>query len=79
MRGEGAVWQVHAGFTAGCLCVGEEGGGGVAGSCWLQCRLWLCRRSGMGGWRLYTSFTVSRDSVGEEGGGRGGGFFLASV
>ena len=33
MRGEGAGWRVHAGFTAGCRCVGGEGGGGVAGSC----------------------------------------------
>ena len=40
MGGEGAGWWVHAGFTAGCRCVGGEGGGGVAGSCWLQCRLW---------------------------------------
>ena len=74
--GEGRGWRVHAGFIAGCRVGGE---GGVAGSCWLQCRLWMYRRSGMGGWRVHAGFTVGRGSVGEEGGGRGGGFLLASL
>ena len=54
-------------------------GRGMADSCCLQCRLWLCRRSGMGTWRVHTGFTVGRGSVGEEAGGMGGGFFLASL
>ena len=55
--GEGRGWRVQVGFIAGCR-LGGEGGGGVAGSCWLQCRLWLCRKSGMGErWRVPSAFT----------------------
>ena len=43
-------WRVHTCFTVGRGPVGEEAGGGVAGSCWLHCRLRLCRRGGGGRW-----------------------------
>ena len=65
--GEGRGWRVHAGFIAGC-CVAGEGGGGVAGSCWLQCRLWLCRRGGKGvagSWLVHCRLRLSRE--GEDG------------
>ena len=39
-------WRFHTGFTIGRGSVGEEAGGGVAGSCWLHSRLRLCRRGG---------------------------------
>ena len=63
------MWRVHVGFIADCR-LGGEGGGGVAGSCWLHCRPRFCRKRGRGrGGGFLLASLKTKD----------GGFLLASL
>ena len=52
-------------LTTRCRCVGGEGGGGVAGSCWLHCRLRMVGSR-------YLDFRLKLCRTGGGGGGGGG-------